>query len=139
MDQTVLVIISVALLIIIIIHMNLKCSCNSSGRRRYFKYFPDFIKSGNFVNSENFEVANVSSMNIGIPAYFQKYGDHINDGLNLSSPGACATDAQYRDMFFQAQQNPLTSLNNTYELGGATSDLNSAYNAYKDLNLYFKQ
>ena len=127
MDQTVLVIISVALLIIIIIHMNLKCSCNSSGRRRYF------------VNSENFEVANVSSMNIGIPAYFQKYGDHINDGLNLSSPGACATDAQYNDMFFQAQQNPLTSLNNTYELGGATSDLNSAYNAYKDLNLYFKQ
>ena len=105
--------------------MNLKCSCNSSGRRRYF------------VNSENFEVANVSSMNIGIPAYFQKYGDHINDGLNLSSPGACAPNAQYRDMFIQAQQNPLTSLNNTYELGGATSDLNSAYNAYKDLN--FKQ
>ena len=127
MDQTVLVIISVALLIIIIIHMNLKCSCNSSGRRRYF------------VNSENFEVANVSSMNIGIPAYFQKYGDHINDGLNLSSAGACAPNAQYRDMFIQAQQNPLTSLNNTYELGGATSDLNSAYNAYKDLNLYFKQ
>ena len=108
--------------------MNLKCSCNRySGRRRYF------------INSENFEVANVSSMNIGIPAYFQKYGDHINDGLNLSSAGACAPNAQYRDTFIQAQQNPLTSLNNTYELGGATSDLNSAYNAYKDLNLYFKQ
>ena len=127
MDLAILVIISLAL-IIIIIHMNLKCSCNRySGRRRYF------------ANSENFEVANVSSMNIGIPAYFQKYGDHINDGLNLSSAGACAPNAQYRDMFIQAQQNPLTSLNNTYELGGATSDLNSAYNAYKDLNLYFKQ
>ena len=139
MDQTILFIISLVLIIIIIMKINLRCLGNNClgnrclGRKRFFKFFPDFVKS------ENFEVANVSSMNIGIPAYFQKYGDHINDGLNLTSSGACATDAQYNDMFFQAQKNPLTSLNNTYEIGGATSDLNSAYNAYKDLNLYFKQ
>ena len=103
------------------------CGCNlCEGFRFRQADSKSYLKATNVQDVNPFGQANVSTVNTGLPFYFDAYGSELSMGPGQGDPGAVAPNAQYVDLYRAAQKLhkdfpdfKVTS----YQQGGAISDL----------------
>ena len=103
------------------------CGCNlCEGFRFRQADSKSYLKATNVQDVNPFGQANVSTVNTGLPFYFDAYGSELSMGPGQGDPGAVAPNAQYVDLYKAAQKLhkdfpdfKVTS----YQQGGAISDL----------------
>ena len=101
------------------------CGCNLCEGFR-FRQSDSYLKPTNVQDVNPYGQANVSTVNTGLPFYFDAYGTQLSMGPGQGDPGAVAPNAQYVDLY-KAAQNLHKDFPDfkvtSYEQGGAISDL----------------
>lgn len=101
------------------------CGCNLCEGFR-FRQSDSYLKPTNVQDVNPHGQANVSTVNTGLPFYFDAYGSNLSMGPGQGDPGAVAPNAQYVDLY-KAAQNLHKDFPDfkvtSYQQGGAISDL----------------